>query len=53
LIINSVNRADIYGYCSRKQLEQSFTKSFGEGPCKHEMLKNLDNIEQLLELFEN
>jgi hypothetical protein len=51
IIIDSINGAILYGYCTRSQIGQSKTMSFGEGPCKHYLLDKLDDIDILLDEF--
>ena len=51
LIINSVKNALIYGYCLRQKLENIQTRDFGEGLCKHILLKDLQSIDVILEQF--
>lgn len=47
LILNTVNKAEIHGYCLREEMEKTQTKNFGEGPCKHFLLKDLHSISNI------
>ena len=49
--IDSISKATIYGFCTREQIGESETKNFGDGPCKHYLLNDLQNIEDLLAKF--
>ncbi|MFW6015672.1 MAG: hypothetical protein ACOCRK_04485 [bacterium] len=51
IIINSIQSARIYGYCTYQSLQQTHTRSFGEGPCKHMYLNRLHNIYDLIRMF--
>ena len=48
IIPHSIKEGLIYGYIVREKLEKSSTANFGEGYCKHELLENLDPIEELV-----
>ena len=51
LIINSVKKAKIHGFCFRDELENKTTQNFGEGACKSIDLKSLREIEKLSCMF--
>ena len=51
IILDSISKATIYGFCNRKQIGSSQTKNYGDGPCKHYLLTDLNNIERLLDQF--
>ena len=53
MILSKTNSGTIFGYCSRRELENSTVSDFGEGPCKHYLLENLSNINTLIKKFEN
>jgi len=46
--INSINTANIYGYCSYDKLEKRETQNFGEYKCKAINLDQLNDINDLL-----
>ena len=51
IIRNSVDTAEIYGYCVRNYLANRASRNFGEGSCKYALLIELQPIDRLIRLF--
>ena len=49
--LDSISKATLYGFCNRKQIGDSQTRDFEDGPCKHYLLTDLYNIEVLIDHF--
>lgn len=50
ILLNTIQSADIFGYCTYQQLYQSRIQNYGH-PCKAVELNALSNIQPLLNLF--
>ncbi|SHF98032.1 hypothetical protein [Ornithinibacillus halophilus] len=50
ILINTINSADIFGYCTYQELADNPTEDFGY-PCKAMYLNQLTDIQQLLNKF--